>query len=119
MEVIFSEQNKPFTGNIGRAWGYFIVGRKSKNGHVTYCSQRSRHNVPPDGHWLFILSCAELAHMGFKIADIRLKWEELHNALSEARHCIACRKVKENVLEKDKLTYDARDILNLKTTFGL
>jgi hypothetical protein len=119
MEVIFSEQNKTFTGNIGRAWGYFIVGRKSKNGHVTYCSQRSRHHVPQNGHWLFILSCAELAHMGFKIADIRLKWEELHNALREACHFIAARNVRTNADRNIKISYDACDVLNLKTTFAL
>ena len=119
MEVIFSERMKPFTGHIGRAMGYFIVGRKSKNGHITYCSQRSKHHVPYNGHWLFILSCAELAHMGFKIADIRIKWEELQHALCEAGHYVASRKVCENAENGIKLSYNARDVLNLKVTFGL
>jgi hypothetical protein len=119
MEIILAKQCKALKGSIGRAFGYFIVGRKNRKGDTRFYSQRSRHSVPPDGHWRFIVACAELAHMGLHIADIRLDWSELHNALREACHFIAARNVRTNADRGIKLSYDARDILNLKTTFGL
>ena len=53
------------------------------------------------------------------IADIRIEWKELQSALCEAKCISASYKVGRNYVEKDKTSYHARDILNLKTTFGL
>ena len=115
MEIILSKQCEAIKGSIGRAFGYYI--RSTKKGR--FFSQRSKHNVPPDGHWRFIVACAGLTQYQLHIADIRLDWWELYKALREAGHYIATRKVQENAQDGIKLSYDARDILNLKTTFGL
>ena len=87
--------------------GYYL--RKKGN---SFFSQRSAQGAPPNGHWRFIVLCAEMAKNGLYIKDIEVSRKELRSALREARLFIAARQLK---LE----TYHARDILNLKTTFGL
>ena len=87
--------------------GYFIVQRGNN-----FYSVRSKHGAPPDGHWRFIVLCAELAQNGLYISDIQVSRKELRSALREA-----CLFVAANHLKLE--TYHARDILNLKTTFGL
>ena len=107
MEVILSKQCESLTGLLNRDLGYFIQRRGKR-----FFSQRSKYSVPPDGHWRFIVLCAQLAQNKLHIADIRVKREELHDALREAHHFVAA----------DHLAlanYYARDILNLKTTFSL
>ena len=107
MRIILSEQCESLTGTLGRGYGYFIV----KRGKAFY-SQRSRHVVPEDGHWRFIVLCAELAQNKLYIADVTVQQKELAQALWEAHHFNAARNLRLPI-------YDARDILNLKTTFGL
>ncbi len=114
MKIILSKQCESLTGSLGRGFGYFIVKRGD-----SFFSQRSRHSVPPDGHWRFILTCAELAQHKLHIADIRVGWLELQTALYEAKHYIASEQVRRNYADKNFHEYNARDILNLKTTFGL
>ena len=87
--------------------GYFLVQRGG-----SFFSQRSRHGAPPDGHWRFIVLCAELAQNGLHISDICVPRKELKAALREAHHFVAASHLKLS-------EYSARDILNLKTTFGL
>ena len=120
MEVILSKQVQSLTGSLGRGFGYFIVGRTNKKGAVRFFSQRSRHGaVPTDGHWRFIVACAELAQNKLHIADVRIDRVELYEALYEA-HCFqAARQVRANADAYTKLTYNAADIINLKITFGL
>ena len=108
MEVILSNNCLALQGSLGRGYGYYI--RSTKKGR--FFSQRSRYNVPPDGHLRFIFLCAELAKNKLHITDIRVSWAELGAALEEARCFIALHNLR---LE----TYNARDILNLKTNFGL
>ena len=107
MEIILSKQCESLTGSLGRGFGYFIVRRGKR-----FFSQRSRHSVPSDGHWRFILTCAQLAQNKLHIADIRVSREELKQAMYEARIFIAMQHLRKDL-------YDARDILNLKTTFSL
>ena len=107
MQVFLSKQCLSLTGMLGRGYGYFLVNRK---GH--FYSQRSKHEVPPDGHWRFIVLCAELAQNRLHISEIRVKPDELIQALQEARLFVASQNVKLPF-------YYARDILNFKTTFGL
>ena len=114
MEIILSKQCESLTGSLGRGFGYFIVRRGKR-----FFSQRSRHSVPPDGHWRFILTCAELAQNKLHIADIKIDWLELQTALYEAKRFIASEQVRRNYADKCKDIYDARDILNLKITFSL
>jgi hypothetical protein len=92
---------------LERGTGYFLVKRKGQ-----FYSQRSKHFVPPDGHWRFIALCAELAQNRLHITDIEVSREELKQALYEAHFFIAVQNLR---LE----TYNAQDILNLKTTFSL
>ena len=107
MEVILSKQCESLTGLLNRDLGYFIQRRGKR-----FFSQRSKYSVPPSGHWRFIVLCAQLAQNKLHIADIRVKREELKQALYEAGCFIAMQN-----LRKDN--YYARDILNLKTTFSL
>ena len=114
MKVILSPTCKSLTGSLGRGFGYFIVRRK--NG---FFGVRSRHNVPPDGHWRFIRTCAELAKNGLHVSDIEIDWMELQTALYEAHHFVASEIIRCNYAYRDKVTYNAADIINLKITFGL
>ena len=114
MEIILSNQCESLTGSLGRGFGYFIVRRGKR-----FFSQRSRHSVPADGHWRFILTCAVIAQNKLHIADIKIDWLELQTALYEAKQFIAYAIVRRNHVYKCKDTYDARDIINLKITFGL
>lgn len=115
MKVKLSNQCLSLTGMLDRGTGYYL--RSTKKGN--FYSQRSKHSVPPDGHWRFIVLCAELAQNGLHISDVKVDWMELQRALYEARHFIASEQVRRNYADKCKATYDARDILNLKITFGL
>ncbi len=108
MEIILSKQCESLTGSLGRGFGYYI--RSTKKGR--YFGQRSKHSVPPEGHWRFILTCAQLAQNKLHIADIRVSREELKQAMYEARIFIAMQHLRKDL-------YDARDIINLKITFGL
>ena len=107
MQIFLSKQCLSLSGMLRTDLGYFIVNRKGK-----FFSQRSKHSVPPDGHLRFIFLCAELAQNKLHITDISVSREELKDALYEARCFIAMQN-----LRLDR--YNARDILNLKTTFGL
>ena len=108
MEIILSKQCESLTGSLGRGFGYYI--RSTKKG--SFYAQRSKHSVPPDGHIRFIFTCAELAQNKLHIADIRVSREELKQAIDEAYGFVAMQNLR---LE----SYNASDILNLKTTFGL
>ena len=108
MKIILSKQCESLTGMLNSSLGYHIEHRK--NGFFSKRNQRGI--VPPDGHWRFILTCAQLAQNKLHIADIRVSREELKQAMYEARIFIAMQHLRKDL-------YDARDILNLKTTFSL
>ena len=108
MKVILSNRCLSLTGMLERGLGYHLV--KRKNGF--YARRDSKGFVPNDGHWRFIVLCAELAQNRLYITDIRVSCDEVKNALTEAHHFIASQNLRLSV-------YTARDILNLKTTFGL
>ena len=112
MEIILSKQCEALTGSLGSGFGYSIQRRRDHKGRYHFYSQRSKWNVPRDGHLKFIFTCAELAQMSLHIADIRVKKEELYDALTEANHWIAARSLRLPL-------YNARDIINLKITFSL
>jgi len=112
MEIILSKQCESLTGSLGRGFGYYIKTHKSKNGKPRFFSQRSKHQVPPDGHLRFILTCAKLAQNKLHIADVKVPCEELKSALHEAGYFIAMNYLRLEI-------YTASDIINLKHTFGL
>lgn len=120
MEIILSPQCESLTGTLGRDFGYSIQKRTNNNGKTRFWGVRnSRGYVPFDGHLQFILSCACLAQKRLHIADIKVSWMEVQSALYEARHFVASVQVRRNYADKCKATYNARDIINLKITFGL
>ena len=79
MEIILSPACSSLTGCLDCSLGYYIrrIGKK-------HFSQRSKHGAPPDGHWRFILACAQLAQNRLYISDIRVTREEVDAARMEA-----------------------------------
>ena len=100
---------------LERGLGYHLEHRK--NGF--FAKRNTKGFVPPDGHWRFIVLCAELAQNGLYVTDIKIDWLELQTALYEAKCFTASEQVRRNYTDKCKATYNARDILNLKITFSL
>lgn len=84
MEIILSKQCESLTGSLGKGFGYSIQRRRDHKGRYHFYSQRSKWNVPPDGHLKFIFACTELAFLSLYIADIRVPRKELAQALAEA-----------------------------------
>jgi len=94
---------------LQRGLGYHLV--KRKNGF--FARRDSKGLVPPDGHWRFIVLCAEMARNGLYITDVRVSGGEIAGALLEAglRTCAA--------LAISKNTYNAKDVLAFKERVGL
>ena len=84
MEIILSKQCESLTGSLGKGFGYSIQRRRDHEGRYHFYSQRSKWNVPIDGHLKFIFTCAELAQMRLHVSDIRVPRKELSDALWEA-----------------------------------
>ena len=112
MCIILSEQCNALTGMLGKKYGYYIKRHKRKEGKERFFSQRSKHRVPPDGHWRFIVACAQMARNGVYISDVRATRKEIREALVEANHYLAAQNLRLDI-------YTARDIINLQKTFGL
>lgn len=110
MELILSKFCRSFTGKISKSHGYYIrkVGER-------FVSQRSAKGfVPPDGHLRFIFSCAELAQTGLLIADIRVPFAELLDALIESG-CIADKVVEQlNEMLLPNVMLNAKEVLRVK-----
>ena len=115
MKIFVSEQCESITGSLGKGFGYHIQRRK--NGF--FGKRNPKGHVPPDGHWRFILACAQLAHQRLHITDISVHWMELQTALYYALHFQAAEHVRRNYADKAKANYNADDIINLQITFGL
>ena len=115
MQIILTEKCTSYTGSVGRGFGYAI----QKRGKRFYGVRQSRGHVPRNGHLQFIFACAEIAKRQLHIADIRVGWLELQEACYEAGRYIAAEHVRRNYADKAKATYNADDIINFKTTFGL
>ena len=108
MEIFLSSNCESFTGSLGRGFGYSIQRRKNR----FFAKRNSKGTVPPDGHWRFIVSCAQIAKAGLHISDIKVSRDEVMQALKEARifKPRECFKLEQ---------YNARQLINLKITFGL
>ena len=89
--------------------GYFIVQRGDN-----FYSIRSKWGAPPDGHWRFIVLCAELAQNHLYISDIEVTVGELDEALEEATNG----RLQSPWAPSDAVC-NAAKVLQLKTTFGL
>ena len=112
MEIILSKQCESLTGSLGKGFGYFIQRRRDHEGRYHFYSQRSKWNVPPDGHLKFIFTCADLAQMRLHIADIKVTNRELFEALREA-NLPAPAFLNWNNVE----TYNASDIINYRRDY--
>jgi hypothetical protein len=108
MEIILSPRCKSFTGTISRYHGYAV--RQSGKRFFSY--RTPGKYAKPDGHWQFIVSCAEIAKLNFHIADIKVTYKELKEAIVEA-------KIPGLYLYRLKDVYDADDILTIKSKCGL
>ena len=80
MKVILSSQCISLTGMLERGLGYHLQQRK--NGF--FAKRNTKGFVPRDGHWRFIVLCAELAHNKLYVTDIRVPRCEVQAALKEA-----------------------------------
>jgi hypothetical protein len=115
MKILLTKQVESLTGSLGSGYGYSI--QRQRGGF--FSKRNSKGKVPPDGHWRFIVTCAELTKHRLHITDISIHWQELSLALYEAAHFIAFRQVRANGRDAKKIDYNAEDIINLKHTFGL
>jgi hypothetical protein len=107
MEVILQKGCASLTGQLESYSGYYI----RRSGKKFVCQRKAKGYVPADGQWRFIVLCAQMAG-GIHIADIKVKPDDIGPALYKAHHFIAARNIKDKI-------YNARDIRNLITTFGL
>ena len=80
MEIILSKNCQSLTGTISRSHGYSV----RRTGERFFGIRSTRGSVPPDGHWRFILSIANLAPSNLVVADIRIRGTEIIGALDEA-----------------------------------
>ena len=112
MEIFLNKHITSFTGSIGRGFGYSI--RRTKTGRFI-STRNAKGYVPPDGHWRFIIACAELARMGLHIADICVSAKELREAISEAGRFYGDRLVKAPAQH----IYNASDVIDYKKRYGL
>lgn len=109
MKVILSQQCLSLVGTLERGLGYHIEHRK--NGFFSKRNQRG--HIPSDGHWRFIVLCAEMAQNGLYIKDVRVSGYELKAALNEAAFIASALRV-----DVDN-EFNAAEVLQLKTTLGL
>ena len=110
MEIILSKQCLALVGMLERGLGYYI--RSTKTGR--FFGQRSRHSVPPDGHWRFIVLCAEMARNRLYITDIEVTAGELDDALEEATNG----QLQSPWAPRDAVV-NAKRVLDLKKELGL
>lgn len=113
MEIILSKQCESLTGSLGKGFGYSIQRRRDHKGRYHFYSQRSKWNVPPDGHLRFIFACADLAQMGLHISDIRVSAKELREAFDEAGLWYGVRIKNAN----GKPIFNASDIINYRREY--
>ena len=119
MEIILSKQCEYLTGSLGRGFGYHIQRRSDLNGTIRFWGVRqSKGDVPPDGHWKFILSCVNLAQNKLHITDVKVTRDEVRAALWEAGIRNAADYIAANKKEFPSV-FRANDIFNLKNMYNL
>lgn len=108
MEIILSSSCHSLTGELGKGYGYSIQNQLGR-----YFSKRnSKGDVPADGHWRFIVLCAEQSRSGLYIRDIRVGYLELIQALHEAGH-------HEVAMLVNRPMYNAEQLLKFKEHYHL
>lgn len=109
MEVILANTCESFTGSIDRSLGYSIQRRKDG----FFAKRHSKGYVPPDGHWRFIVACAELVGAQLYFSDIRVPGWEIFKALEEAGFNT------DNFTGSVSTLYSAHDVLAFANQFRL
>ena len=107
MEIILARTCKSITGSLGKSYGYSITKRDGK----FYSIRSPKGPRIRDGHLRFIFACAEMSQYNFFIANIDVEGKELLEAAQEAKVTM------ETILPDAH--YNASDILNIKTYYGL
>ena len=116
MEIIISKQCESLTGSLGNGFGYHIQRRTDLSGKTRFWGVRQSNGaIPADGHWRFIVACAELAQKKLHIVDIKVSAKELREAIREARS----QYVVELFIAPARQIYNASDVLALKENYGL
>ena len=110
MEIILSKQCESLTGSLGRGFGYHIQRRKKG----FFAKRNTKGSIPPNGHWKFILACANLAQSKLYITDIKVTNRELFQALREA-YLTSPAFLNWNNVE----TFSATDVINFKNEYNL
>ena len=110
MEIILTKQCESLTGSLGRGFGYHIQRRKKG----FYAKRNTKGVVPPDGHWKFILTCANLAQSNLHITDVKVTNRELFEALREANLFSPA-----YLNWNNEETFHAADIINFKNEYSL
>ena len=110
MEIILSKQCESLTGSLGQGFGYHIQRRK--NGF--FAKRNTKGEVPPDGHWKFILACANLAQSNLHITDVKVTNRELFEALREANLTSPA-----FLNWNNEEIFSAADIMNFKNEYSL
>ena len=108
MEVILSKQCESLVGTLERGLGYSLQQRGKR-----FFSQRSKHFVPADGHWRFIVLCAEMARNGLYITDVLVPGWEIYQALEEAGYNPDDFDIRVSTL------YNAKEVLAFKERVGI
>ena len=116
MKVILEEHCLSLVGTIERGLGYHLVQRK--NG--CFARRDSKAFVPPDGHWRFIVLCAEMAQNKLYITDIQVSRDEVQAALKEAGLPLSgARDVRHELNAADILSIASECHSDIKKEFGL
>ena len=109
MEIILTKRCESLTGSFGEGLGYHVQHRK--NGF--FSKRNSNGPVPPDGHWMMIRLCANMAKMRLCIEDIRVTGYEIKAALQEAAYLESAL-----LVDVDEV-YNAAWVLNFVKEHGL
>ena len=103
MEIILSSNCRSLTGELGKGYGYSIQSQLGR----FFSKRNSKGEVPADGHWRFIVICAEQSRRGMYIRDVRVGYLEMIIALHEAGHHTAA-------MEVHRPMYNAEQVLEFK-----
>lgn len=109
MQIILSANCLSLVGTLQNGCGFHLECRKQK----FYAVRNASGYIPPDGHWRFIILCAELVRDRLFIKDIRVSGYELKAALTEAAFLASANRVNADY------EYSAAEILDLKTLLAL
>lgn len=109
MEIILNKSVcKSFTGALSKTHGYSI---RQRGNRFFGCRQMTR-KATADGHWQFIVSCAQIAQYGLYICNIIVSPDEVRQALAEAGRTIS-------QLDFPKDDLNAEELLAFKNKYRL